>query len=68
MNEQQTNMLVTERIEEEPQKISSGRKVWNFLKTRKIWWITPLVLLLILFLLSYFAGKNVSLDAVYAPV
>ncbi len=54
--------------EEQPQKISTAKKIWNFLKVRKIWWITPLIILLILFLFSYFAGNNVALDAVYAPI
>jgi len=43
-------------------------KVWDFLKVRKIWWITPLAILLILFLLSIFAGNGVSVGNVYAPI
>ena len=44
------------------------RKVWEFLKVRKIWWITPLILLLLLFILSYIAGDSLSVTPIYAPV
>ncbi len=52
---------------QDPQK-STVSKVWDFLKVRKIWWIPPLVILLILFLLSIFAGNGVSVGNVYAPI
>lgn len=44
------------------------RSIWNFLKVRKVWWITPLILLVLLFLLSYLAGNSVSVTDIYAPV
>jgi len=43
-------------------------RLWNFLKVRKIWWITPLIILLLLFLISVFAGDGLSVGNVYAPI
>ena len=44
------------------------RKSWDFLKVRKAWWLTPIVILFLLFLLSILAGESVSIANIYAPV
>ncbi len=43
------------------------QRTWGFLKVRKLWWMTPLILLIILFALSLASG-DISLAAIYAPV
>jgi hypothetical protein len=50
------------------EKKSPARRAWDFLRVRKIWWMTPLIILILLFLLSYLAGESTSIANVYAPV
>ena len=52
----------------EKQQQSLLKKTWDFLKVRKLWWMTPLVILALLFLLSYLAGESISIANIYAPV
>jgi len=42
--------------------------IWDFLKVRKIWWITPLVILAILLAFMFLAGGSAPVTDVYAPI
>jgi len=46
---------------------SSFKLVWGFLRTRKKWWLTPFVVVLLLFgILMVFAQSSVLAPFIYA--
>jgi len=42
-------------------KNDSSSEFWQFLKTNKKWWLTPIVLFLILFVVLIFATQGAAL-------
>ncbi|MDP3734727.1 MAG: DUF5989 family protein [Nanoarchaeota archaeon] len=56
----------TPQLQEEQQSLL--KKAWDFLKVRKIWWMTPLILFGIMLILAVLAGDSLSIANIYAPI
>jgi len=49
-------------------KISLLKELWDFLKVRKAWWLTPIIIMLILLGILIFFGSTTSVPVFIYPL